>query len=115
GLEPGEGRGGAALDVEIDEERAQAAAREPGGQVHRRGRLADAALLVRDAKDEGFCGGHDSTLRRPPDRATFQRALASSRQAISTPSSAVTCGRMSARSFSSTPSSSRNANTSASM
>ena len=46
-----EGGGGAALDVEVDEEDAVAAAGEAGGEVDRGGGLADAALLVRDADD----------------------------------------------------------------
>ena len=55
--------GGRALDVEIDQQHLVAAPGQPGGEVHRGGGLADAALLVRDAN-----GGHAPTLS-PLDRA----------------------------------------------
>jgi hypothetical protein len=40
-----------ALRIEVDHERARAEAAESGRQIDGRRRLADAALLIRDAED----------------------------------------------------------------
>src|SRR4051794_30207129 len=50
-LRGAQGGGGVSLRVEVDEERLRAARRRAGSQVHRGGRLADTALLVRDRVD----------------------------------------------------------------
>ena len=47
----GEGAGGIALRVEIDEEDAPAARGEAGGEIDGRRRFANAAFLVRDRED----------------------------------------------------------------
>ena len=57
-----------ALRIEVDDDDALAAPRQPGGEVQGRRRLADAALLVRDAEGPG-CGherhGGSGRGRRP--------------------------------------------------
>src|SRR5262249_41099257 len=96
-----ERRGRAALDVEVDEQRAQAAARQPGGEVRGGGRLADAALLVRDTEDErGVAAFHAPTLagcgragKNLATRALLARTYGARRPSISTPSSSPRCGR----------------------
>src|SRR5207253_11468311 len=58
------------LRVEIDDERACSGLRETSGEIDRRGRLADAALLVRKRVDRG---GHSRIL---PSRADGSKVVA---------------------------------------
>src|SRR5437764_13443961 len=58
------------LRVEIDDERRLAGLRETGGEVDRRRRLADAALLIGDRVDPGR---HASRLLTPTDASSRPR------------------------------------------
>jgi hypothetical protein len=66
-------RRGRALDVEVDQQRAQALPGQAGGQVHGRRGLAHAAFLIGDDDGRGTrCVAHAPTLHGPGQRATFR-------------------------------------------
>jgi hypothetical protein len=69
-----EAGGRVALRVQIDDQHAVAVQRQRDRQVHRRGGLADAALLVRDAEDPRMVGTrHCDLATRIEDLHSTQR------------------------------------------
>jgi hypothetical protein len=78
-----EGRRGVALRVQVDDQHPLPELREPGRDVHRRGGLADATLLVRDHEDpgglrprhhrpgRGVRAGQDAVVRRLGERGAL--------------------------------------------